>query len=231
MMELNELTAISPVDGRYGSKTAAFRELFSEYGLIKHRVLVEVRWFQALCAHPGIPELPPLSRASSDYLDELLARFDEDTAQRVKDIEATTNHDVKAVENLIKEKIADNRDKAELARRLVTIDHLTEGFAVGVAEVLPLGAGIAGTDAVALLEEIVGEFTTDPATSSKDIHPQEDGSFLVDGSANIRELNRIMQWDLPTDGPKTLSGLILEYLESFPGFMGESNARAGGRIS
>jgi Mg2+/Co2+ transporter CorB len=67
-----------------------------------------------------------------------------------------------------------------------------------------------------ILEEIVGEFTTDPATSSKDIHPQEDGSFLVDGSANIRELNRIMQWELPTDGPKTLNGMITEYLETIP---------------
>jgi Mg2+/Co2+ transporter CorB len=67
-----------------------------------------------------------------------------------------------------------------------------------------------------ILEEIVGEFTTDPATSSKDIHPQEDGSFLVDGSANIRELNRIMHWDLPTDGPKTLNGMITEYLETIP---------------
>jgi Mg2+/Co2+ transporter CorB len=67
-----------------------------------------------------------------------------------------------------------------------------------------------------ILEEIVGEFTTDPATSSKDIHPQEDGTFLVDGSTNIRELNRIMQWDLPTDGPKTLNGMITEYLETIP---------------
>lgn len=68
-----------------------------------------------------------------------------------------------------------------------------------------------------ILEEIVGEFTTDPvATSSKEIHPQEDGSFLVDGSANIRELNRIMQWELPTNGPKTLNGMITEYLETIP---------------
>jgi Mg2+/Co2+ transporter CorB len=67
-----------------------------------------------------------------------------------------------------------------------------------------------------ILEEIVGEFTTDPATSSKDIHPQDDGTFLVDGSTNIRELNRIMHWDLPTDGPKTLNGMITEYLETIP---------------
>jgi Mg2+/Co2+ transporter CorB len=68
-----------------------------------------------------------------------------------------------------------------------------------------------------ILEEIVGEFTTDPAAStSKEIHPQEDGSFLVDGSANIRELNRVMHWDLPTEGAKTLNGMITEYLENIP---------------
>ena len=67
-----------------------------------------------------------------------------------------------------------------------------------------------------ILEEIVGEFTTDASATIKDIHPQEDGSYLVDGSANIRQLNRLMYWELPTDGPKTLNGLIIEYLESIP---------------
>lgn len=67
-----------------------------------------------------------------------------------------------------------------------------------------------------LLEEIVGEFTTDPSATSKDIHLQEDGKYLVDGSASVRELNRLLNWELPTDGPKTLNGLILEYLEHIP---------------
>jgi Mg2+/Co2+ transporter CorB len=67
-----------------------------------------------------------------------------------------------------------------------------------------------------LLEEIVGEFTTDPAAKSKDIHIQDDGSYLIDGSASVRELNRILEWDLPTEGPKTINGLIIEYLEHIP---------------
>jgi len=67
-----------------------------------------------------------------------------------------------------------------------------------------------------LLEEIVGEFTTDPSDHSPDVHPQADGTYLVDGSANVRELNRSMRWELPTDGPKTVNGLVLEYLESIP---------------
>lgn len=66
-----------------------------------------------------------------------------------------------------------------------------------------------------ILEEIVGEFTTD-TTGGRDIHPQEDGSYLIDGSANVRQLNRLMNWELPTDGPKTLNGIILEYLETIP---------------
>ena len=67
-----------------------------------------------------------------------------------------------------------------------------------------------------LLEEIVGEFTTDPADQSPDVHPQDDGTYLIDGGANVRELNRSLRWELPTDGPKTLNGLVLEYLESIP---------------
>jgi Mg2+/Co2+ transporter CorB len=67
-----------------------------------------------------------------------------------------------------------------------------------------------------LLEEIVGEFTTDPSAVSKDIHPQEDGSYLIDGGVHVRELNRMLRWELPTDGPKTLNGLILEYMETIP---------------
>ena len=67
-----------------------------------------------------------------------------------------------------------------------------------------------------ILEEIVGEFTTDLSASSKEIHPQTDGSYIIDGSASIRDINKVLKWNLPTDGPKTLSGLITEYLETIP---------------
>ena len=108
MMELSELTAISPVDGRYGSKTAAFRDLFSEYGLIRHRVLVEVRWFQALAANIEIPEVPQLDDDALNVLNGLVDNFSLDDAERIKTIERTTNHDVKAVEYFLKEKIQGN---------------------------------------------------------------------------------------------------------------------------
>ena len=109
-MDLNSLTAISPIDGRYGSKTADLRPVFSEYGLIRQRVTVEVRWLQSLAACPGIAEIPAFSQASQDQLDQMVTGFSEADAQRVKEIERTTNHDVKAVEYLLKEKISDNSE-------------------------------------------------------------------------------------------------------------------------
>ena len=109
-MDLSQLTAISPVDGRYGSKTDALRTIFSEYGLIRHRVVVEVRWLQALAAHESIGEVPLLSAHADRLLNDIIEKFSEQDAQRVKNIERTTNHDVKAVEYFLKEKIAGNTE-------------------------------------------------------------------------------------------------------------------------
>ncbi len=109
-MDLTELTAISPVDGRYGSKVVDLRPIFSEYGLIRHRVLVEVRWLQKLAAHAGIPEVPALSEHANNVLNAIAEKFSVEDAQRVKNIEKTTNHDVKAVEYFLKEKIAGNAE-------------------------------------------------------------------------------------------------------------------------
>ena len=106
-MELSGLTAVSPVDGRYGSKTAILRDIFSEFGLIKFRVQVEVRWLQKLAQTDGIAEVPAFSADANAHLDAIVTNFSEADAQRVKDIEATTNHDVKAVEYFLKEKVAD----------------------------------------------------------------------------------------------------------------------------
>jgi adenylosuccinate lyase len=107
-MELTTLTAISPVDGRYGSKTVDLRPIFSEFGLIRHRVLVEVRWLQALADNPGIAEVPVLSSHANQILNNIVEQFSEEDARRVKNIERTTNHDVKAVEYFLKEKITGN---------------------------------------------------------------------------------------------------------------------------
>ena len=107
-MELSSLTAISPVDGRYASKTKDLRPIFSEFGLIRHRVLVEVRWLQQLAREAAIAEVPPFSQHANDLLDGIIEHFNEEDAQRIKNIERTTNHDVKAVEYFLKEKIAGN---------------------------------------------------------------------------------------------------------------------------
>lgn len=105
-MELSALTAVSPIDGRYGSKCADLRPIFSEYGLLRFRVEVEVRWLQQLSAHPGIPEVPALSEQARTFLNKIVSDFSVDDATRIKDIEKTTNHDVKAVEYFLKEKVA-----------------------------------------------------------------------------------------------------------------------------
>ena len=105
-MQLSSLTAVSPVDGRYASKTAALRPIFSEFGLIRNRVKVEVRWLQRLAAHAGIPEVAPFSDEANALLNQLAEDFQLEHAQRIKEIERTTNHDVKAVEYLLKEQAA-----------------------------------------------------------------------------------------------------------------------------
>ncbi|MBE0507121.1 MAG: adenylosuccinate lyase [Marinospirillum sp.] len=103
--QLSALTALSPVDGRYGSKTASLREHFSEYGLIRARVEVEVRWLQRLAEHPEISEVPALSAAANQLLNDLVTNFSVADAEAVKTHERVTNHDVKAVEYFIKDRI------------------------------------------------------------------------------------------------------------------------------
>lgn len=109
-MELNALTAISPTDGRYANKTRHLRPYFSEYGLIYHRVLVEIRWLERLAAHPQISEVPNFSEDASAYLQAIINDFSLADAEHVKTIERTTNHDVKAIEYFLKEKIADHAE-------------------------------------------------------------------------------------------------------------------------
>ncbi|MDP6948221.1 MAG: adenylosuccinate lyase [Arenicellales bacterium] len=114
-MTSSALTALSPLDGRYGPKVAALRPLLSEFGLIHHRLMIEVRWLQALSAAPDIPEVPAFSSAANDFLEQLLRDFSLDDAQRVKDIETTINHDVKAVEYFLKEAVAQVPELSQVA--------------------------------------------------------------------------------------------------------------------
>lgn len=115
---LTETTALTPLDGRYGKKLNRLRPIFSEFGLIRYRAMVEVRWLQALAQEPAITEVPEFSEASNRILDDWIDGFSIANAERVKEIEATTNHDVKAVEYLLKELAAEHPEVAQVSEFL-----------------------------------------------------------------------------------------------------------------
>ncbi|ENX00850.1 adenylosuccinate lyase [Acinetobacter modestus] len=115
---MNALTALSPLDGRYASKCDALRPFLSEFGLIHARVTVEVRWLQALANRAEIIEVPAFSAETNAALDAIVTNFSEEDANRIKEIERTTNHDVKAVEYFLKEKIA-NIDELQNAGEFI----------------------------------------------------------------------------------------------------------------
>ena len=113
-MKISTIKALSPADGRYAQKVNDLRDIFSEFGLIRFRVLVEVRWLQCLSDEPAVPELEPLTSVMKDVLNHIIDDFSIDDAERVKKIEATTNHDVKAVEYFIRERLGDGPETQAL---------------------------------------------------------------------------------------------------------------------
>ena len=184
-MDLSALTAVSPIDGRYGTKTAALRDIFSEFGLIKRRVLVEIRWLQRLAAHEKISEVPVLSAAANRLLESIVDEFDEVDARRIKDIEATTNHDVKAVEYFIKERFAGNdelqsiaefvhfactsEDINNLAHALMLRDGVKRALLPSMLEIAAALASLAHSTAAApMLSRTHGQ-TASPSTMGKEI--------------------------------------------------------------
>ena len=184
-MDLSPLSAVSPIDGRYGSKTAALREVFSEFGLIKRRVLVEIRWLQCLATHPGIEEVSPFSSGANSTLEDMLANFNEVDARRIKDIEATTNHDVKAVEYFIKERFdghaelqavaefvhfaCTSEDINNLSHALMLRDGLQGVLLPVMNDVCDALAGLArGASDAAMLSRTHGQ-TASPTTMGKEI--------------------------------------------------------------
>lgn len=184
-MKLSALSAVSPIDGRYGSKTEPLRDVFSEFGLIKRRVLVEIRWLQCLAAHDGIDEVPSLSKAAHQSLDVLTDDFNEVDARRIKDIEATTNHDVKAVEYFIKEGFGDNdelkaisefvhfactsEDINNLAHALMLRDGVRDVLLPAMEEIAELLTRLAhDTAEAAMLSRTHGQ-TASPTTMGKEV--------------------------------------------------------------
>ncbi len=113
-MKIPTIKALSPVDGRYSEKVSDLRDIFSEYGLIRFRVLVEVRWLQSLADESSVRELAPLTSVMKDVLNHIVDNFSIVDAERIKEIEATTNHDVKAVEYFIRERLGNGPETAAL---------------------------------------------------------------------------------------------------------------------
>jgi adenylosuccinate lyase len=183
-MNLSALSALSPLDGRYAPKVAALRPLLSEFGLMHRRVQVEVEWFIAL-SDAGLPEFAPLSEASRGYLRGLVARFGEADAQAIKDIEKTTNHDVKAVEYWLKQRFA-SHPELEKAGEFVhfactseDINNTSHGLMLKAAReqvILPAIDGLIGTLAgmahtmadIPMLSRTHGQ-TASPTTVGKEI--------------------------------------------------------------
>lgn len=183
-MNLSALSALSPLDGRYASKVAALRPLLSEYGLMHRRVQVEVEWFIAL-SDAGLPEFAPLSEAARSHLRGLVSRFSETDAQAIKDIEKTTNHDVKAVEYWIKQRFA-GQAELERAGEFVhfactseDINNTSHGLMLKAAReqvILPAIDGLIGTlsgmahqfAAIPMLSRTHGQ-TASPTTVGKEI--------------------------------------------------------------
>lgn len=184
-MELSALSAVSPIDGRYGGKTAALREVFSEYGLIKRRVQVEVRWLQHLSTLAAIEEVPVLSPGANQHLNALLDNFALEDAARIKEIESTTNHDVKAVEYYIKEQFEGNEellavsefvhfactseDINNLSHALMLRDGIARVIMPSMAEVVTaLGDVAKATSTAAMLSRTHGQ-TASPTTMGKEV--------------------------------------------------------------
>ena len=114
-MTISALMAISPLEGRYEEKLHDLRPTFSEYGLIRFRVIVEIRWLQTLAEHANLPELPKLSHHANTLLNSMIDNFSEQDAIRIKHIESVTNHDVKAIEYFLKERIQDNTELSAIS--------------------------------------------------------------------------------------------------------------------
>jgi adenylosuccinate lyase len=195
-MNLSALSALSPLDGRYAAKVAALRPLLSEFGLMHRRVQVEVEWFIAL-SDAGLPEFAPLTEASRGYLRGLVARFSEVDAQAIKDIEKTTNHDVKAVEYWLKQRFS-SHPELEKAGEFVhfactseDINNTSHGLMLKAAReqvILPAIDGLIGTlsgmahqfAAIPMLSRTHGQ-TASPTTVGKEI------ANVVARLANARE--------------------------------------------
>ncbi|WP_069383483.1 adenylosuccinate lyase [Halomonas caseinilytica] len=230
-LPLSALTALSPVDGRYGSKADILREHFSEFGLIRARVTVEVRWLQRLAAHPDITEVPALSSEASAVLDALVRDFSVADAERIKEIERTTNHDVKAVEYFIKERIADTPELhaitefVHFACTSEDINNLSYGVMLtdGLATLLPVMHRVA--DEIARLADEHAEQPMLSRTHGQTASPTTLGKEMANVAYRLRrQLKQIESVEILGK----INGAVGNYnahLTTYPEIDWEANAR------
>ncbi|MCA9179432.1 MAG: adenylosuccinate lyase [Planctomycetales bacterium] len=231
-MELNELTAVSPIDGRYGAKTAALRDIFSEYGLIRRRVAVEVRWLERLATLPDVTEVPELSTEAQGRLRELVEHFTLEDAGRIKQIERETNHDVKAVEYFIKERTADCPDLAackEFIHFACTSEDINN---LSHALMLRDGRELLAGDMQRLIDSVVElatRFAAEPMlsrTHGQTASPTTVGKELANVAARLmRQRDQVLA--VPLLGK--INGAVGNYnahLSAYPNVGWEANARA-----
>lgn len=190
--DLSAMNAVSPVDGRYGSKTVALRSIFSEFGLIRFRVEVEVRWLQQLSHLAGVPEVPAFSAETNAFLDSIVTHFSVEDAQAVKDIERTTNHDVKAVEYFLKNKFAGNAE-LEAVLEFVHFACTSEDINnLSHALMLREGRKVFLQDAEAIIDSIVKlahDYAEDPMlsrTHGQTASPTTVGKEMANVAARLR---------------------------------------------
>lgn len=231
-MELSALTAISPVDGRYGSKTADLRAFFSEFGLIRCRVEVEIRWLQQLAQHPHITEVPRFSDSANALLNTIVSEFSLADAERIKAIESRTNHDVKAVEYFLKEKIQENAELhavtefVHFACTSEDINNLSHGLMLkqGTAQLLKSMRQV--TEAIAALAD---EHAVQPMLSRT--HGQTASPTTVGKEmANVAyRLQRQVKQVEATEFLGKINGAVGNYnahLSAYPDIDWEANAQA-----
>lgn len=213
MNDYDPVFNVSPIDGRYSAKTAPLRRIFSEFGLIQRRFAVEVAWLKALCAEPGIPEAAPLSAEEAALLDSFATDFSEADAARVKEIEATTNHDVKAVEYALKEKLAGTSlaSRSEFVHFSCTSEDINN-----LAHALQLRDGLAVlrnaqkelTSAVALLASECADVPMLARTHGQPASPTTLGKEIA---VFVYRLNRIAAQIDAVRLPAKLSGAVGNY--------------------
>lgn len=230
-MDLSSLTAVTPIDGRYGSKTDALRPIFSEFGLIRCRVEVEIRWLQQLAAHPAITEVPALSEEANNLLNGIVDNFSEEDALAVKNIERTTNHDVKAVEYFIKDKFGSNQELQAInefvhfACTSEDINNLSHGLMLkaGRDAALPVLQEI--TDAIANMAQAYAAVPMLSRTHGQTASPSTVGKEMANVAARLaRQIKQIKAVELLGK----INGAVGNYnahLSAYPDVDWEANAK------